>query len=131
MSENANTSSSAHTTVNSQIADAVSQLNAITGESLPIVFSAAVYQSVAASLSLALQNAVLMQQHQQMLHMAFTTAAAEAILHGDESQAKQILDLAEAKLKTPGLTNTVQEIKTCMETIREELEKFRQQSTSV
>jgi len=130
MAENETETTSPASALNDQIADALSQLNAMTEESLPFVFSAAVYQSVAASLSLTLHNAVVMQQHQQILRMAFTTAAADAILNGQKTEAQQILDLAESKLVAPGLSNTIQEVKTCMETVREELEKLRQQVPS-
>jgi D-arabinose 1-dehydrogenase-like Zn-dependent alcohol dehydrogenase len=78
---------------------------------------AAALQSLANALTLTLHNAVAEQQHSQMLRMAFTSAAASAILDGKRSEAEEILNLAKSSLVSPDLSGIMSQIKTYLDTI--------------
>jgi predicted ATPase len=82
---------------------------------------AAALQSLANALTLTLHNAVAEQQHGQMLRMAFTTAAASAILDGKRSEAEEILNLAKSSLVSPDLSGIMNQIKTYLDAIAQQM----------
>jgi hypothetical protein len=82
---------------------------------------AAALQSLANALSLTLHNAVAEQQHGQVLRMAFTTAAASAILDGKRQEAEDILNLAKSSLVSPDLSGIMTQIKDYLDTIAAQL----------
>lgn len=68
------------TSVNSQITDAVTQVNVKVLGDAPAMALGMLYQAIATSLSLAAQNAVSAQQHMQTISSATTAACVAAIL---------------------------------------------------
>jgi sensor histidine kinase regulating citrate/malate metabolism len=85
---------------------------------------AAALQSLANALTLTLHDAVAEQQHSQMLRMAFTSAAASAILDGKRSEAEEILNhlnLAKSSLVSPDLSGVMNQIKTYLDTIAQQM----------
>jgi hypothetical protein len=95
------------TTVNSQITDAVAQVNATVGGSSEALASAMANQIMAHAVGVAIQNAVAQQQHVYMLRNAITTAAARAIL---DSNPEAALQLAEETLKGNDLADTIERL---------------------
>jgi hypothetical protein len=75
------------TTVNSQITDAVSQINEAVGGSAESQARAMADQVMAHAIGLAMQNAVPQQQQAYILRNAVTTAAARAILESSPEEA--------------------------------------------
>lgn len=113
------------TEVNSQITDAVKQIQTMIN-STSNEFSQAVTQQITAqAVGLAMQNAVAQQQELYILRNAIVTAAAKAIIDTDPKEAitlaeqvlsgddvvatisglKDLLDEAESSIKQPGTEN--------------------------
>ena len=113
------------TEVNSQITDAVKQIQTMIN-STSNEFSQAVTQQITAqAVGLAMQNAVAQQQELYILRNAIVTAAAKAIIDTDPKEAitlaeqvlsgddvvatisglKDLLDEAESSIKQPGTKN--------------------------
>ncbi|SFS20771.1 Killing trait domain-containing protein [Granulicella pectinivorans] len=95
-----------------------SALYALAGQK---AIQAAALQSLANALSLTLHNAVAEQQHGQMLRMAFTSAAARAILDGKRTEAEELLHLAKSSLVSPDLSDIMNQIKTYLDTIAQQM----------
>lgn len=95
------------TTVNSQITDAVAQVNASVGDSSEALARAMAHQIMAHAVLVAIQNAVAQQQHVYMLRNAITTAAARAILDANPEQALRFADEA---LKSDDLAQTIERL---------------------
>jgi len=95
------------TTVNSQITDAITQVNASVGGSSEALARAMADQIMAHAVSVAIQNAVAQQQHVYMLRNAFTAAAARAILDLNPEQALRFADEA---LKSDDLAQTIERL---------------------
>lgn len=95
------------TTVNSQITDAVAQVNASVAGSSDALAQAMASQIMAHAVAVAIQNAVAQQQHVYMLRNAVTTAAARAILDSDPEQALRFADEA---LKSDDLAQTIERL---------------------
>jgi hypothetical protein len=93
--------------VNSQITDAVAQVNATVGGSSEALARAMADQIMAHAVSVAIQNAVTQQQHVYMLRNAVTTAAARAILNSDPEQALRFADEA---FKSDDLAQTIERL---------------------
>lgn len=111
--------------VNSQIADAVAQINAsVNGASSGLVVAAAC-QTIAHALALGVQNAVAQQQQAYILRNAMVSAAAAAVLDGKREEAEAILQLAESRLATMDLKSEVESILQTLRLINEELQKLR------
>lgn len=94
------------TTVNSQITDAITQVNASVGGSSEALARAMADQIMAHAVSVAIQNAVA-QQHVYMLRNAVTAAAARAILDLNPEQALRFADEA---LKSDDLAQTIERL---------------------
>jgi len=75
------------TPVNSQITDAVAQVNETVGGSSESLARAMADQVMAHAIGLAMQNAVAQQQQSYILRNAVTTAAARAILEANPEDA--------------------------------------------
>lgn len=75
------------TEINSQITDAVAQVNAMVGASSEALARAMADQVMAHAVGLAMHNAVAQQQHQYMLRNAMTTAACRALLEASPEDA--------------------------------------------
>ena len=95
------------TEVNSQITDAVTQVNASLGDSSEALARAMAHQIMAHAVAVAIQNAVAQQQHVYMLRNAATTAAVRAILDANPEQA---LHFAEEALKGDDLAQTIERL---------------------
>lgn len=108
-------------TLNSQIRDALLQLQAILDGADTSIFQVAAYQTFVHVIALAMHNAVAEQQHNHILRMALTTSAANAILAGHKDEAASILELAHSKLASPDLSHLLAEVRTLIETISREL----------
>lgn len=75
------------TYVNSQITDAVAQTSMqVVGEA-PAEAMAMLYQQMAHSIGLALQNTIAQQQHSYTIHNAITLAASRQLLTTDPAAA--------------------------------------------
>ncbi len=75
------------TYVNSQITDAVAQTSMkVVGEA-PAEAMAMLYQQMAHSIGLALQNTIAQQQHSYSIHNAITLAASRQLLTSDPAAA--------------------------------------------
>ena len=112
------------TSVNSQITDAVSQLNA-TVPSLATAFGAATaYQVVSHAIALRFHNLVAQQQHDHILRHALTTAAAHALLEGKREEAEAVIKLADSRLPIPDLTTEIAQLKTALRELQEEFTKI-------
>jgi len=112
--------------LNSQIADALAQINATLGGLDRAVISAAAYQTIAQAIALGLQNAVAQQQHAYILRNALTTAAATAILEGKQSEADSILKLAESKVISQNLGDEITGLLSALRSVGEELRKLKE-----
>ncbi|MBL4907936.1 MAG: RebB family R body protein [Sneathiella sp.] len=78
---------SEETYVNSQITDAVAQTSMkVVGEA-PAEAMAMLYQQMAHSIGLALQNTIAQQQHSYTIHNAITLAASRQLLTTDPAAA--------------------------------------------
>lgn len=110
--------------LNDQIRDSVSQVQATLADMQQPFASAAAFQTIAHALGLALHNAVARQQHSHMLRNALTTAAAKALLDGRVEQAQAVLKLAESPLVNPTFEAEVGQLQKAIENLREELEKI-------
>ncbi|RUL67109.1 R body protein [Dyella dinghuensis] len=95
------------TTVNSQITDAVTQVNASVEGSSEALARAMANQIMAHAVSVAIQNAVAQQQHLYMLRNAVTTTAVRAILKSDPEQA---LRFANEALNGDDLAQTIEQL---------------------
>ncbi|WP_333681815.1 RebB family R body protein [Dyella sp.] len=95
------------TTVNSQITDAITQVNASVGGSSDALARAMADQIMAHAVSVAIQNAVAQQQHVYMLRNAVTAAAVRAILDSDPEQALRFADEA---LRGDDLAETIERL---------------------
>jgi hypothetical protein len=95
------------TTVNSQITDAVTQVNASVNGSSEALARAMANQIMAHAVSVAIQNAVAQQQHVYMLRNAVTTAAARAIL---DSNPEQALRFANEAFNGDDLAQTIERL---------------------
>lgn len=95
------------TEVNSQITDAVTQINASVGDTSEALARAMANQIMAHAVALAIQNAVAQQQHVYMLRNAVTTATVRAIL---DSNPEQALHFADEALKSEDLAQTIERL---------------------
>lgn len=111
--------------LNSQITDAVAQINTTLHGGSASLIAAAAYQSIAHALALGVQNAVAQQQQAYVLRNAMTSAAAAAILDGKRDEAESILQLAESRLASPDWKAEVETVLQTLCAINEELQKFR------
>jgi hypothetical protein len=111
--------------LNDQIRDALEQLRAIVSGTDHAVFQAAAYQSLVQAVSMAMHNAVAEQQQNQILRMAFTSAAAKSILAGRKEEAESILELAKSRLNNPDLPALVAQARQLIETISNDLDRAR------
>ena len=111
--------------LNDQVRDAVAQVQAMLSGNDGAVFQAAAYQTLAHSVSLAMQNAVAEQQQNQILRMALTSAAAKAILAGKKDEAESILELAEARLASPDLPALMAQVRELIQAIGSDLAQGR------
>ena len=94
--------------VNSQITDAVKQIQSMINDTSD-EFSEAVSQQVTAhAVGLAMQNAVAQQQELYILRNAIVTAAANAII---ESNPKEAMSLAEKVLSGDDIVATISGLK--------------------
>ena len=110
--------------VNDQITDAVEQINAaVKGMQTPFATGAACH-AITHALSLALQNAVLRQQHCHILRNALTTAAANAILDGRLEQAEAVMKLAESPLVNPSLDSEIAQLRGAMSGLQSEIDNI-------
>lgn len=110
--------------VNSQITDAVSQLNSSVPALAPAFGAATAFQVVTNAIALRFQNLVAQQQHDHILRNAITTAAAQAVLDGKREEAEAIMKLAESRLPAPDLVAEVAQLKAALRDLHEELAKF-------
>lgn len=99
------------TSVNDQITDAVTQVNASVGNSSEALARAMANQIMAHAVAIAIQNAVAQQQHVYMLRNAATTAAVRAILDSNPEQAMRFADEA---LKGDDLALTIERLSTLL-----------------
>lgn len=92
------------TYVNSQITDAVAQTSMkVVGEA-PAEAMAMLYQQMAHSIGLALQNTIAQQQHSYTIHNAITLAASRQLLTTDPiAAAKASQDLVVGSATTENL----------------------------
>jgi 23S rRNA maturation-related 3'-5' exoribonuclease YhaM len=95
------------TEVNSQITDAITQINASVGDSSEALARAMAHQIMAHAVAVAIQNAVAQQQHLYMLRNAVTTATVRAILDSDPERA---LHFADEALKGDDLAQTIERL---------------------
>ncbi|GAB3355775.1 RebB family R body protein [Lysobacter tyrosinilyticus] len=95
------------TTVNSQITDAVSQVDAVVVGSAESQARAMADQMMAHAIGLAMQNAVAQQQQAYILRNAVTTAAARAIL---ESSPEDALRFAREVLAGDDVAQTIERL---------------------
>lgn len=117
MSDAAMTGSS----LNEQVTDAVEQVTqAVLGAKQPLA-TAAAFQMISHSLSLAVQNAVAQQQHSYMLRNALTTAAAKAMLAGQTTEAEAVLKLAESPLVNPNFAQDIGQFREAIELLQDAL----------
>jgi hypothetical protein len=95
------------TDVNSQITDAVTQVNETVIGSSEALARAMADQVMAQTIGLALQNAVAQQQQLYILRNAVTTAATRAILDASPEEA---LRFASEVLKTDDIEQTLERL---------------------
>jgi len=95
------------TTVNSQITDAVSQINEAVSGSSESQARAMADLVMAHAIGLAMQNAVAQQQQAYILRNAVTTAAARAIL---ESSPEEALRFAREALSGDDVAQTLERL---------------------
>jgi hypothetical protein len=110
------------TAFNDQIRDAVEQVQATLAGSEQTVVTAGVYQAVAHTIALALQNAVAQQQNGYILRNALTTAAANAVLDGKKADA--IFRLAESRLLVPNIAEEVNALLGALGSVNRELSSW-------
>ncbi len=110
--------------VNSQITDAVSQLNATVPGLAPAFGAATAFQVVSHAIALRFQNLVAQQQHDHILRNALTTAAAQAVLAGKREEADAIIKLADTRLPVPDLAAEIAQLKAALHDLQEEFAKF-------
>jgi hypothetical protein len=96
--------------LNSQISDALFQLNASVSGIDGGFTATATSQTIAQAIALALHNAVAAQQHAYILRNALTAAAANAILEGKRDEAEAILQLAESRTVSRSLSSEIAEL---------------------
>lgn len=113
--------------LNSQIADALRQIDASVAGAGRGFVTAAAYQSVAHTIALALQNAVAQQQHGYVLRNALTAAAANALLDGKREEADAILAMAESKVMSRSIADEVGELLTALRAVDDQLRKWREE----
>lgn len=116
--------------LNDQIRDALAQLQAILAGADSSVFQAALYQTFAHVVALTMHNAVAEQQQSNILRMALTTSAANAILAGKKAEAEGILALARTQVAAPDLSGMLTQIRTIIEEIGRAAEAARPTSAS-
>jgi len=116
-----------NTTLNSQIADALEQINATLGGLDRGLITAAAYQTIAQAIALGLQNAVAQQQQAYILRNALTTAAATAILEGKKDEADAVLRLAESRMISPSFSTEIADLLAALRTVAEELRKLHRE----
>jgi Killing trait len=112
------------TAFNDQIRDAVEQVQATLAGSEQTVVTAGVYQAVAHTIALALQNAVAQQQNGYILRNALTTAAANAVLDGKKDEADAIFRLAESRLLVPNIAEEVNALLGALGSVNRELSSW-------
>jgi hypothetical protein len=95
------------TEVNSQIADAVSQVNETVLGSSEALTRAMADQVMAQAIGLAMQNAVAQQQQLYILRNAVTTAAARSIL---DSNPEEALRFASEALNSDDIAQTLERL---------------------
>ena len=108
-------------TVNSQIQDAIAQVNASLAGANSSVLTVAAYQAIVQAVTLGLQNAVAAQQQSYILRNALTSAAASALLDGKREEADAILAMAESKVVSPGISADIADLLAALKAIGEEL----------
>lgn len=114
--------------LNSQIRDALEQIDASLSGSGRAFITAAAYQSVAHTIALALQNAVAQQQHAYVLRNALVASAATAILEGKREEADAILAMAESKLISRNVAEEIEQLLSALRSVDNELRKWRDAS---
>lgn len=95
------------TEVNSQIIDAVTQVNETVGGSSEALARAMADQVMAQAIGMAMQNAVAQQQQLYILRNAVTTAAARAIL---DSSPEEALRFASEALNSDDIAQTLERL---------------------
>jgi len=101
--------------VNSQITDAVTQSNVkVVGEA-PAMAMGNVYQSLAHSMGLLMENAVNQQQQLHTLQNAVTASAAKAMLASSPQEAVQMMNEV---VKENNLTNSLKDLKELMNELK-------------
>jgi len=108
--------------LNDQIRDAISQVQATLAGSDQSVLVAAAYQAITHSIALSLQNTVAQQQHGYILRNALTAAAAKALLDGKKDEAEALLKLAESRLVVPNIADEVKALVEALRTVNSELQ---------
>jgi len=103
--------------MNDQIRDALEQLQTILAGADSTVFQAAVSQTFAHVVALTMHNAVAEQQQNNILRLALTTSAANAILAGKRAEAEGILELARTHVAAPDLSGMLTQIRSIIEEI--------------
>ena len=108
--------------VNSQITDAVKQIQSMINDTSN-EFSEAVSQQVTAhAVGLAMQNAVAQQQELYILRNAIVTAAANAII---ESNPKEAISLAEKVLSGDDIVATISGLKELLDNAETETQQSK------
>jgi len=108
--------------VNSQISDAVKQIQSMINDTSN-EFSEAVSQQVTAhAVGLAMQNAVAQQQELYILRNAIVTAAANAII---ESNPKEAISLAEKVLSGDDIVATISGLKELLDNAETETQQSK------
>lgn len=77
------------TTVNPQITDAVTQSNVKVVAEAPAIAMGSVYQALAHSISLSMENAVNQQQQSNVLSQAVTTQCVQTILNTKDGRSNK------------------------------------------
>lgn len=95
------------TEVNSQITDAVTQVNETVGGSSEALARAMADQVMAQAIGMAMQNAVAQQQQLYILRNAVTTAATRAIL---DSNPEEALRFASEALNSDDIAQTLERL---------------------
>ena len=115
--------------LNDQIQDAVSQLQSILSGTEQSTLQAAAYQAFVQVVTMAMHNAVAEQQHGQILRMAMTTSAANAILVGRKAEAESLLELARSRLVAPDCSELLAQVRQAIELVGQELGKINPRPT--
>jgi hypothetical protein len=112
-------------TLNSQIGDALAQIDASIAGAGSAFVAAAAYQSVSHTIALALQNSVAQQQQAYMLRNALTAAAANAILDGKREEADAILAMADSKAISHNVAAEIEHLLSALRAVDDDLRKWR------